>query len=471
MGSASPPPPPPSPPPPHALVLPCPAQGHVIPLMELSHRLVDRGFTITFVNTHFDRARVRASQPGPWTDTGPLRLVSIPDGLDPRADRNDLGRLTLAMQEHMPGHLEELIRDSSAEPEPERGPLTCVIADHSMAWALDVAKKMGLRAVAFWPSSAGLLATMLDVPNMIEDGIIDTNGIPMEQKMIELGPGMPSMNTTNFWWNSIGDPFMERVFFDAVLRGTKSIDSAECILCNSFTHAELPVFKCAPKIRPIGPLLPGLQPDKVVGHYWPEDSSCVGWLNQQPPKSVVYVAFGSFTVFTPQQFQELALGLEMMGRRFLWVVRPDITEKGNTTFSGGFKERVAGRGKMVGWSPQQRVLAHPSVACFVSHCGWNSTMEGITNGVPFLCWPYFADQFLNEAYICDTWKVGLRLSKNAEGIVTRGEIKAMVEALLGDGDVVGRALELKEVAARSIGEGGSSFDNFNEFVESMKKHV
>ncbi|KAK1314763.1 UDP-glycosyltransferase 83A1 [Acorus calamus] len=200
----------------------------------------------------------------------------------------------------------------------------------------------------------------------------------MEHKMIELGPGMPSMNTTNFWWNNIGDPFMERVFFDVVLRGTKSIDSAEWILCNSFTHAELPVFKCAPKIRPIGPLLHGLQPDKVVGHYWPEDSSCVEWLNQQPPKSIVYVAFGSFT--------ELALGLEMMGRRFLWVV-------------------------------------------------------------------------------------GLRLSKDAEGVVRRGEIKAMVEALLGDGDVVGRALELKEVAARSIGEGGSSFDNFNEFVESMKKHV
>ncbi|KAK1263811.1 UDP-glycosyltransferase 83A1 [Acorus gramineus] len=131
MGSASPPPPPPSPPP-HALVLPYPAQGHVIPLMELSHRLVDRGFTITFVNTHFDRARLRASQPGPWTDTGPLRLVSIPDGLEPRADRNDLGRLTLTMQEHMPGHLEELIRVYSAEPEPERGPLTCVIANHSM---------------------------------------------------------------------------------------------------------------------------------------------------------------------------------------------------------------------------------------------------------------------------------------------------------------------------------------------------
>ncbi|KAB5516448.1 hypothetical protein DKX38_027096 [Salix brachista] len=79
----------------------------------------------------------------------------------------------------------------------------------------------------------------------------------------------------------------------------------------------------------------------------------------------------------------------------LWVVRPDITEEINEAYSEGFQERVAARGKIVGWAPQQKVLSHPSVSCFLSHCGWNSTMEGVSNGMPFLCWPYFADQFLN----------------------------------------------------------------------------
>ncbi|KAK1317019.1 UDP-glycosyltransferase 83A1 [Acorus calamus] len=467
MGSSSPPWPSPLP---HAVVLPYPAQGHVIPLMELSHRLVDHGFSVTFVNTHFDHARVWASHPGPRAETGPLRLVSIPDGLEPGADRNDLGRLTLALLERMPGHLEELIRAASAEP--ERGPVTCVIADQSMPWALDVAKKMGLRGVAFWPASAGLLATMFSIPSLIEDGIINADGVPTsEHRMIRLCPEMPLMNTAHFVWNCLGDPITGRIIFDYITRGNKFIETAEWVLCNSFSHAEFPVFNYAPRIRPIGPLLPGLKPDRLVGRYWPEDSSCMEWLDQQPSNSVVYVAFGSFTIFDPHQFQELAIGLEKMGRRFLWVVRPDLTEAANTAFPGGFEERVAERGRMVGWSPQQRVLAHPSVACFMSHCGWNSTMEGITNGVPFLCWPYFADQFLNESYICDTWKVGLRLSKDAEGIVTREKIDKTVEALLGDSEVVGRALELKEVVARSIGEGGSSFDNFNEFVKSMKKVV
>ncbi|KAK1308444.1 UDP-glycosyltransferase 83A1 [Acorus calamus] len=168
MGSSSPPTPPP-----HAVVIPYPAQGHVIPLMELSHCLVDRGFSITFVNTHFDHARLLASLPDPRAETGPLRLVSIPDGLEPGANRNDLGRLTLAIEEHMPGHLEELIQAVSAEP--ERGPVTCVITEQCMPWALDVAKKMGLRAAAFWPASAATLVMNFNIPNMINDGTIDTN--------------------------------------------------------------------------------------------------------------------------------------------------------------------------------------------------------------------------------------------------------------------------------------------------------
>ncbi|KAK1284422.1 UDP-glycosyltransferase 83A1 [Acorus calamus] len=449
-------------PPPHAVVIPYPAQGHVIPLMELSHRLVDRGFSVTFVNTHFDHARLLASLPGPQAETGPLRLVSIPDGL------------TLAIEEHMPGHLEEVIQAVSAEP--ERGPVTFVIADQCMPWALDVAKKMSLRAVAFWPASVAMLATTLNIPNMIDDGTIDANGVPMENRMIQLGPEMPMMNTGHFWWYCLGDPFAERVIFEYIVRGNKSIESAEWVICNSFAHAERSMFEHMPKIRPIGPLLPGLMPDKPVGRYWPEDSLCEEWLDRQPPKSVVYVAFGSFTVFNPhnsryRQFWELALGLEMMGRWFLWVVRPDLTKAVRMTFPDGFEERVVEKGRMVGWLPQQRVLVHPSVACFVSHCGWNSTMEGVTNGVPFLCWPYFADQFLNESYICDTWKVGLRLNKDAEGIITKEEIKAKLEALLSNREVVGRALELKEMAARSVGEGGSSFDNFNELVESMMKVI
>ncbi|KAJ0100630.1 hypothetical protein Patl1_21734 [Pistacia atlantica] len=174
---------------------------------------------------------------------------------------------------------------------------------------------------------------------------------------------------------------------------------------------------------PIGPLLASNRQVNSTRYFWQEDSACLEWLDQQQPNSVIYVAFGSFTVIDKIQFQELALGLELSNKPFLWVVRPDITDGANEAFPDGFEERVANRGKMVVWAPQQKVLSHPSIACFFSHCGWNSTVEGLSNGLPFLCWPYFADQFIDESYICDVWKVGLRFKRDESGIITREEIK------------------------------------------------
>nr|GEZ75554.1 putative UDP-glucuronosyl/UDP-glucosyltransferase [Tanacetum cinerariifolium] len=82
-------------------------------------------------------------------------------------------------------------------------------------------------------------------------------------------------------------------------------------------------------------------------------------------------------------------------------------------YPNGFMDRIGSRGKIVSWAPQQEVLNHPSagkIACFMSHCGWNSTMEGVSNGVPFLCWPYFFDQFLDATYICTSTLV-INISK------------------------------------------------------------
>lgn len=126
------------------------------------------------------------------------------------------------------------------------------------------------------------------------------------------------------------------------------------------------------------------------------------------------------------------MGLELSNRPFLWVVRSDISNGTNNPYPKRFQERVATRARMVDWAPQQKVLAHPSVACFLSRCGRNSTTEGVSNGVPFLCWPYFADQFINQIYICDVWKIGLGFNRDETGIITRYEMKMKVEQLLSN---------------------------------------
>ncbi|GJR72562.1 UDP-glycosyltransferase 83A1-like protein [Tanacetum coccineum] len=177
--------------------------------------------------------------------------------------------------------------------------------------------------------------------------------------------------------------------------------------------------------------------------------------------NVIYVAFGSYTIFDETQFEELAIGLELSNRPFLWVVRLGMTKEATTTYPDGYMERVGSRGKIVSWAPQQKVLAHPSIACFTSHCDWK---EGVTNGLPFLCWPYFADQFYYETYICDTWKTGLGFKKDEAGIITRNEIKSKVEQFLSDKAFKTKALDIKEKVTTSVEKGGNSHNNLNNFI-------
>ena len=286
--------------------------------------------------------------------------------------------------------------------------------------------------------------------------------------MIEVSPGMPQMDTTQFSWNHVGDSETRKIVYKYITNNNQAAKLAEFIICNTFYELESPVFAYMPSLLPVGPLITDQRFEKPVGTFWPEDAGCINWLDKQPANSVIYVAFGSFTILNRHQFQELALGLELTGRPFLWVVRPDLTNGRDDAYPMGFRERVANRGMIVDWSPQQKVLAHPSIACFLSHCGWNSTIEGVRNGVPFLCRPYFTDQFLNQSYICDVWKIGLRMDSDDTGMIFKEQVKEKVEKLLGDESINTRSQRWKEMANESVEEGGSSYNNFNSFISAMK---
>ena len=177
----------------------------------------------------------------------------------------------------------------------------------------------------------------------------------------------------------------------------------------------------------------------------------------------VYVAFGSFTLFDQNQFNELALGLDLTNRTFLWVIREDNKMEYPHEFKGN-------KGKIVSWAPQQKVLSHPAIACFVTHCGWNSTMEGLSNGVPFLCWPYFGDQLSNKTHICDELNVGLGIDKDKNGVVSREELKNKVEQFFNDDEnMKSRSMVLKEKVLNNIAKGGTSYENLKKFVKEIEE--
>ncbi|RLN18931.1 hypothetical protein C2845_PM02G05730 [Panicum miliaceum] len=449
---------------PLVLVLPYPAQGHVIPMMELSRCLVEHGVKVTFVNTELNHGLILDAMATRDSELGGVDLVSIPDGLGSGDDRKDLARLTDSFSTVMPGELEKLVGRINADaPGSER--ISWLIADVNMAWAFPAAKRLGLRAAGFCPSAAAMFATRIKIPEMIRDGVLDEGGWPRWRGTFQLAPAMPPIDTSEFSWNRAGDPRGQPIIFQLILRNNGATHLAETIVCNSIQELEPGAFALFPGVLPVGPL----SSDKPVGSFWAEDASCAAWLDAQPASSVVYVAFGSFAAYDAAQLVELAEGLLLTSRPFLWVVRPgsageELLER--------LRRRTAPRGRVVGWCPQRRVLAHPAVACFLTHCGWNSTMEAAANGVPLLCWPYFTDQFLNQRYICDVWRTGLKVPRPAGGgtvqLVGRDVVRGKVEELLGDAGTKARALALRDLARRAVGEDGLSRRNLKGFADLVK---
>ncbi|MQM22625.1 hypothetical protein Taro_055680 [Colocasia esculenta] len=174
--------------------------------------------------------------------------------------------------------------------------------------------------------------------------------------------------------------------------------SSDAMLCN-IKNTGVPVFS-------IGPILPpetissAERAAKVLG-IAPE--ACIEWLDVHPPHSVLYVSFGSQKSVSAHQMVPLAAGLEASGRSFIWVIRPpfsfDVTGQFRAEWlPEGFEEwaRSSGRGLLVrDWAPQLEILTHGSVGVFLSHCGWNSTLESLARGVPLIGWPMAAEQFYN----------------------------------------------------------------------------
>ncbi|KAK2965737.1 hypothetical protein RJ640_003275 [Escallonia rubra] len=448
----------------HVLIVPMPLQGHVSPLMKLSHRIAKHGVQVTFFTTEFLQAQLVAALPELDGGGHRIRLVSFPDGLEPDDDRKDQRKFSENIRKNMPVYLEDFIKKAN-EGNGDHKKITGVIIDAPLGWALEIPKKFGIKQAIYWCSSTGCLALVLQIPKLIEDKLIDTDGTPLKNEKIQLSPIMPAMSTNEFTWYFPSNPDLQKSMFQHIQAVSTFIQSSDWVICNWFHELDPSVHNVMPNIVSVGPLLTGEQPS---GSFCSEDLSCITWLDKQPPGSVIYVAFGSTSKFSQQQIDELARGLELANRRFLWVAWSGLRDGVTLKYPDGFLERVANLGKLVEWAPQEKVLAHPSVACFLSHCGWNSTLESLSMGVPFLCWPYFGDQLYIQTCICESWKVGLRFDADENGIICSHEIKQKVEEFFCNEGIRENALKLKEMARKSVGEGGSSSKSLEYLIHQMK---
>lgn len=200
--------------------------------------------------------------------------------------------------------------------------------------------------------------------------------------------------------------------------------SLKWLLVNSFPNEVQNLWALnqdySPTVYPIGPLSSnGLNVSPTL---WEEDGSCLDWLKQQKPNSVMYISFGSWvSPIGDAKVRSLALALEEIRRPFIWVLGPAW----RNGLPKGYLDRIWKQGKIVTWAPQVEILQHKAVGCYLTHCGWNSTMEAIQCKKCLLCFPVAGDQSLNCKYIVNVWKIGVRINGFSTKDVNEGVKKVM----------------------------------------------
>nr|XP_010908653.2 crocetin glucosyltransferase 2 [Elaeis guineensis] len=443
---------------PHALFLPYPAQGHINPMLQFAKRLSSHGLLATLATTRFILSTTRP-------EPGPVALAPISDGFD-RAGYDEAGSIPAYLNRLVSvgsTTLEELIRSERAAGRPVR----VLVYDSFLPWAREVGERHGLVTAAFFTQPCGVNI----VYGLVKEGRLR---IPVTEP-VSL-PGLPRLEPDglpSFVSEADGGPYP--LYFKMLMEQYKNLEKADAVLVNSFYELEPEEADYMASIwrgKTIGPTVPSsyldnrLPSDSRYGFdlYTPSVTLCMQWLNSQPSNSVVYVSFGSIVMLGPDQMAELAFGLLNSDKYFLWVVRSSETSKLPENF---MKNLSSERGLVVSWSPQIAVLSHNAVGCFLTHCGWNSTMEGISLGVPMVGMPQWTDQPMNAKYIEDVWKIGVRARAGEKGLVGREELERCVRVVMEgerSEEIRGNARKLGELTKRAVGEGGSSDRNIAEFV-------
>ncbi|KDP45742.1 hypothetical protein JCGZ_17349 [Jatropha curcas] len=225
------------------------------------------------------------------------------------------------------------------------------------------------------------------------------------------------------------------------------------------------------RVLPLGPMIPYFELESnsssATNGYHHNLPYYLQWLNSQPRDSVLYISMGSFLSVSSNQMDEIIAGVLNSGVRFLWVSRGEISL---------FKDGHGDMGLVVPWCDQLRVLCHPSVGGFWTHCGWNSTLEGVFAGVPMLTSPIVCDQIPNSKKIVQDWKIGWSLERGAEGknLVKREEIAELVQRFMDQENIAvkemrKRAKEVQESCQAAIANGGSSDTNLDSFIRDISE--
>ncbi|XP_073011607.1 UDP-glycosyltransferase 73D1-like [Typha latifolia] len=479
----------------HFILIPWLAPGHMIPMIDISRVLASHGAAVTLFTTPVNAARIKPTIDRLSADNIPIKFVplrfpaveaGLPAGcenMDSIPNRALLSNFLNAAK-LLRGPMAQYLRDIAPRP-------SCIISGTVHSWAPELAREFGVPCFFF----QGFCSfSLLCCHNLYTSKVHDAASSPTEPFVI---PDLPF--EFKIARKQLPAQFQLSQFSYLVEEQRKAELAADGVVVNSFEELEP---GCAELLRiASGKLVWSVGPVSLCntsksdleerGDKASVDTNeCITWLDSKKPRSVIYVSFGSTTdVFQPKQLTELGLGLLACKWSFIWVVKDG--ELFSPDFEGwlheNFEARADGKCLLIrGWGPQVMILSHRAVGGFLTHCGWNSTLESVAAGVPMVTWPLFAEQFMNQKLILDILRIGVRVGDvdtavewlglaNDSVAVWREDVTKALESLM-DGGEEGeerrkRAEELRKKAKTAIEKGGSSYlkmKHLMQFVDNYK---
>ncbi|KAJ1264506.1 hypothetical protein BS78_08G006200 [Paspalum vaginatum] len=321
-------------------------------------------------------------------------------------------------------------------------PVTCMVCTFSSPVVGEVAREHRLTFAVYWIQPATVLAACYHYFHGHDEVLTEHANDPAYEVTL---PGLrplriQDMPTTIVPSKTTLDNPLSAIVLRALRLLFEQMDEEvkPVVLVNTFDALEsvaLAALQPYMDVFAVGPAVP--HDDKNESeeataaqiHLFEHDAKpYMEWLDAQEERSVVYLSFGSLLSYTKRQAEEISHGLQSYGKPYLWVVRKEgRAEEVDLCLSEATAD--GGKGMVVEWCDQQRVLSHPAVGCFVTHCGWKSTLEAVVHGVPMVATPSWSDQTMN-ACLVEEWEVGVRADRDAEGALTREELVRCLELLM-----------------------------------------
>ncbi|XP_030529522.1 UDP-glycosyltransferase 72E1-like [Rhodamnia argentea] len=458
---------------PHAVLLASPGMGHFIPVVELGKRLATHhGLDVTIFVVAADASIAESPLFKPPRTPNPLNLVLLPPvDISALVDSSTsvVTQLLIMMREALP-LLRAAISAMKYRP-------TALIVDLFGTEALAIAEEFDMLKYAFITSTAWFLAVAVHFPYIDEEA-------EHKHRVLKRPLDIPGCRSIRYedTLDLFLDPTDRNLYVNFTHIGME-VSNADGILVNTWQDLEPLTLHALENEKFLGRVVKGsVYPagPLVRPNERSSKSEVMDWLDMQPMESVIYVSFGSGGTLSVKQTSELAWGLELSQHRFIWVVRPPVDDDVSANFFNvtnshdgtpsylpdGFFTRIRNRGMVVPmWAPQTEILAHQSIAGFFSHCGWNSTLESMVNGVPMVAWPLYAEQQMNAAMLAEELEVAVRpkLQPNTS-VVEREEIAEMVRRVM---ELKGNAMrekvkELQRSANQALVQGGSSYNSLSK---------